>query len=824
MRAEYGRLLRQRDFWPLFGAMSLGAFNDNVFRQALISILAFGSLGLSDSDKSVLGSLATGLMILPFLLFSSLAGQLADRYPKSLMVRITKAAELLIMLLAGLFFVLFDWRLLMGALFLMGVQSAFFGPMKYGLLPEVLGEGDLVAGNGLVGGASFILIVLGTMAGSYLANLPWGARLLVPGVLILASALGLFLALRQPGSKQFDKSVKIDPLIWRSSLAVVSAIRPRRDLWLAVLAISWFWAMGSVLLTQLPVVAATSLGGVPEAGTAFVTLLALGVAAGALSAHRLLKGRISASLAPAAALAMAAATLAMSRLIASLPEAPPGSVDLAALFSRPIYLALMASIFLAAAAGGLFVVPLNALLQHKAESAEKARVIAANNLVNALGMVLASVSAAFLMWRGLEISGLFAIISLTALLAALLTAWYLPEAVIKGLARIILRLLYNPKIEGLEHLEKIEGPFLIIPNHTSFADVAMLAAYLPFKPTFAIDSFWAKRWWVRACLKFYDAIPINPTQPIGARGIIEAMAKGATIVIFPEGKLTTNGSVMKLYEGPGLIASHCGRPLVPVIFQDLEYTFFGRARKYFLKPPKRIQVRMTVMEPVSLPVQDGGKESRRHYRRRVTESLYEVMVQAVFKSRAYKQNVYTAILRAAKRFGMGRVCAVDASRKPMTYRGLIRAAKVLGRRLSLISKPGEYVGVLLPNSCAQASVMAALWAGGRIPVMLNYSQGRLAFSSALKAAVIKTVVTSRAFIKAGGLEPLIAGASAEMLYLEDLSLTFSDKIKGLLWRAKPAPSQSPAAVVFTSGSEGRPKGVALSHQNLLSNGWQARSL
>ena len=827
MRGDYFRILGQRDFWPLFGTMSLGAFNDNLFRQALISMLAYGSLGLADSEKSVMGSLATGLMILPFFLFSSLAGQLADRHPKSVMVRMTKIAELGIMILAGAFFLIGDYRLLIGALFLMGAQSTFFGPMKYGLLPEVLQERDLVAGNGLVGGASFILIVLGTMAGSYLMNQSEIGRYLAPALLILVAGGGLALAMLQPRSAQFDKTVAIEPRLWKSTWDIISSIRHRGALWLAVLAISWFWAMGSVLLTQLPVVAATRVGDVPALGTALVTLLALGVAVGAMSTHRLLKGRISASLTSMAALAMTILTFILGRLVASLPPVPVGpgaSRSLIDLAGEPIYLGLMVVTFLIAAFGGLFVVPLNALLQHKAGAGERARVIAANNIINALGMVVASGLVATLMWLGLSVAGLFTLIAATALAVTLATAWFLPEPILKAMIKMILRILYRPRVRGLENLKGIEGPVLIVPNHTSFADVALLVAYLPWKLTFAIDSFWARRWWVRACLKFYDAIPINPAKPIGARDIIDAMGKGATVVIFPEGKITTNGCVMKLYEGPGLIASRCEHPVIPVIFQDLEYTVFGKAKRYIKRPPKKIQVSMTVMEPVELPRHPEVGESRRGFRRRVTESLYEVMVQAVFKSRECDFSVWTALRQAAKRFGSSRACLEDVARKPMTYGKLTASAKVLGRKLADITRPGEYVGVLLPNSAAQAVLVFGLWAGGRVPVMLNFSQGRLPFASALKAAEIKTIVTSRAFIKKAGLEGLVEGAAAELFCLEDLRLSFFDKLKGLLWRAAPAHFDSPAAVVFTSGSEGRPKGVVLSHKNLLANGWQARSI
>ncbi len=226
----FGQILKNRNFWPLFGAQALGAFNDNFFRSALIAYVAFGSLGLSGPEKSITGALATGLMMLPFFLFSSVAGELADSHKKSRLVKITKTAEVAVMVLAALFFYFGQVGALLALLFLMGTQSAFFGPLKYGLLPEVLAEKDLVAGNGLIEAATFLAIVLGTLAGSWLVTLPAGPTAYLPVGLTVVALLGLALALRQPDSDDGQAGLKINPNIWKSTLNIVGSIRKRRDM------------------------------------------------------------------------------------------------------------------------------------------------------------------------------------------------------------------------------------------------------------------------------------------------------------------------------------------------------------------------------------------------------------------------------------------------------------------------------------------------------------------------------------------------------------------------------------------------------------------
>ncbi|MDR2443182.1 MAG: MFS transporter [Deltaproteobacteria bacterium] len=817
---------RKRDFWPLFVSMGLGAFNDNFFRQALISMLAFGAFELSPAHRSMFGSLATGLMILPFFLFSSLAGQLSDRYHKSLMLKLTKGFELAIMVVSAGLFIYGDFRLLILTLFLMGTQSAFFGPVKYGLLPEVLGERELVAGNGLVGGFSFMAIVLGTTLGSYLITLSRGPKLWVPIGLVAVSLLGFLAAMRQPRSSNFDVNIKIEPKIWLSTGAILSSVRKRQDIWLAILAISWFWAMGSILLTQLPILAATRIGATPSVSTALVTILALGVAIGSLGVQRLLKGQVSAVLAPISSILLAVLTALLALIIYKLPVVTEtGSVTLEIFFTTPIYLALAIVCLLITISGGVFVVPLNAVLQHRSGLNERARVIAANNIMNSLFMAVGSLLVLVLVKIGLSLAQIFLGVAISAAVVTVITVCFLPEEVIKTIVRLIIRLLYRPKIKGLEHLGGLtNGPILVIPNHTSFIDVAFLVGFLPRRLTFAIDLYRAQAWWVRLFLKLYKTVPINPAQPLAARELVAAIEEGDMVVIFPEGRLTTTGSITKVYDGPGLIASHCRCPLLPIIFHGLEYTRFGKFRHIVKNKPKRYKVSMTICEPVNISEGPLPHENRRDYRHRVTGEIYEIMVQAMFKSREWKLNIYTALMRAAHSFGYNRPIFEDYTRKKITYSYLIKLSKILGRIFQAKTTYGEYVGILLPNTSVLLGLAFGLWGSGRIPVMLNYSQGRKPFVSALAAASVKLVITSRAFIREAKLEGLVEDITAKVIYLDEIKISICQKILGLLWRPKPAPPETPAVVLFTSGSEDRPKGVVLSHQGIIANIWQARSL
>ncbi|UQZ89471.1 acyl-[ACP]--phospholipid O-acyltransferase [Deltaproteobacteria bacterium Smac51] len=817
----FSRILSHRNFWPLFGAQALGAFNDNFFRSALIAYVAFGAVGGSGAEKTVLGSLATGLMMLPFFLFSSVAGELADRLRKSRLIKITKAAEVAMMILAAVFFYLNNIYALLAVLFLMGTQSAFFGPLKYGILPEILGDDDLVAGNGLIEAATFLSIVLGTLAGSWLVTLPAGHSLYLPVGLVTVASIGCVLAFQQPASPEGQADLKVNPRIWVSTIEMIQSVRSRRDIWLAILAISWFWAMGAILITQFPVLSSTVIGGTPAVNTFMVTMFALGVGVGSIAAQWLLKGEVSARLTPVAAAFLSLFLILTAIFVWTLPVSssfgPESRVDLAAFLSDWVYVRLAVVCLLVSVTGGLFVVPLNALIQHRAQEHERARVIAANNIVNAIFICAGSLIVMALTGLGLELHHVFAFVALSAIAVAVLTVYFLPEAAMRQLIALIIKVIYRPRIKGLENLKKVEGgPALVVANHTSFLDVALLVAYIPRRLTFAVDSYWAQVWWMKPLLTIFKSMPVNPNQPLATRGLIDALNNNEMVVIFPEGRITSTGGLMKVYEGPALIAMKGQAPLLPVVIDGLQYSRFSRFGPT-LRPRRKFTTRLTIMEPCRLEVKPVPGEKQKDHRQRAGEALFSLMLNCLFQARDHHKNLWTAVNETARQMGKSRVIIEDAERKPLTYRQFLTKSKVLGRRFAAISRPGENVGLMLPNSVALTASLFGLLADGRAGVMLNFSQGLGPMTSAIETAQIKTVVTSKKFLENVGLMEVAQSLPAKLLFLDELHFGLTDKIGGLIWSGRPAAPEAPAILVFTSGSEGKPKGVVLSHSNVLAN-------
>lgn len=819
-------LLQDRRLCPLLLAQALGALNYNLLRAAIAVSLVFGA-GVEASGGVTL--IAAIVYVAPLFLFSGLAGSWADSRDKSALVRQVKAAEIALMLAGALALALGSTWLMLLALFLTGVLTMALRPLKYGLLPELLEETELVSANALIHATGFVGVLLGALA-SVLVLLEPSGSLLIGGLALVVAVAGWLASRSIPGSAPAAPDLVTDVNLLRPTLELLRRTAERTPVLLSLLALAWFWFISGLYVAQMPLHGRELYGDDQAVETLIVSLFAGGVALGALLAAGFVGRYISLTPVPFAALAMALFSLDLGYVAEGLEGQAPAANGIAEFMALQGGTRLLVDVTLAAVAAGVFAVPLYTLVQARGEAAHVGRTFAASNLFNAVALVLSGVVGWIIVSTTGRLAPLFVISAIGSIIVAGVVVWRLPGHVVKGILRACLTLAYRVEVTGRDNIDKAGPRTLVVVNHTSFLDGALMMAFMTELPVFAVFTGTANLWWMKPFHSIASIFPIDPTNPMATKSLVAKVKEGRPCVIFPEGRLSVTGALMKVFPGPAYIADRADAAIVAVRIDGAEKSYFTRLkrgevhRRYFPK------IRITVLEPTRLGLPDLRGKARRELG---SQKLYDIMSDMLFRTTRLGASLFEALLNARDKHGADLVIVGDFQGAKLSYNRLITASLLLGSRFAAETKFGERVGVLLPNSAGTAVTFFGLQAFGRVAAMLNFSTGIANMEAATVAAEINVIISSRAFIDQAKLEPVVEalGAHARFVWLEDLhdDIQFSDKMKAVLdarlarrrHKALGITENDPAVVLFTSGTEGKPKGVVLSHGNLLANCRQA---
>jgi 1-acyl-sn-glycerol-3-phosphate acyltransferase len=607
------RLLTERRFLPFFGAQALGAFNDNVYRNVLVILITYHGASVTTLAPEVLTNLAGGLFILPFLLFSGIAGELADRFDKSRVIRAIKAIEVLIMMLGGVGLATMNLTVLLGALFLLGVHSTFFAPAKYGLLPQVMRPEELVGGNALLEMGTFLAILLGTLLGGVLAA--GNDIAVIVTTLVAISIAGLFMSLAMPRAMPADPSLRIDWNLWRSTWGSIRAARESRTVFLSLMGNSWFWFYGALVLAQLPLFVKTILNGTEQVVTLFLVVFSAGVGIGSLLCEKLSGRKVEIGLVPFGSIGLT--VFALDLAFASPARPAASTVGAFAFLHVPGAWRLLSDAGLIGVFGGIFIVPLYALMQQRSRPEVVSRVISAANILNALFMVAAALFAAAALQNGLTIPQLFIAVAVMNAAIAIYIYTLVPEFLLRFLSWILINVLYRLRVEGVEKIPD-HGAALLICNHVSFVDPMVISAAVRRPVRFIMEAAIFRIPVLNAVFRGMKAIPVAPEKEDRAtyerafETVARELRDGQLVCIFPEGRLTTDGQIREFRAGMLRILKETPVPVVPMAVSNLWGSMFSRYSKALLnRLPRRYLARITLAVGNPVPPEAATLENLR---------------------------------------------------------------------------------------------------------------------------------------------------------------------------------------------------------------------
>lgn len=609
-------LILERKFWPLFWTQFLGALNDNFFKNALVILITYKSVSLMGLNPGLLVALAGGIFILPFFLFSATAGQIADRYEKTVVIRITKITELLVMIVAAFGFYFDNYLLLMIVLFLMGTQSAFFGPLKYGIIPHIVEQDELVPANAYVGGGTFLAILIGTLIGGTFASFENPALPIAIGLVALAG-IGILTSLPFKKVHNANPDIKIDYTLVKPSWEILKLVAKKKDVFRTILGVSWFWFLGAGILSLLPILCKEVLGGGERVGTLFLATFTIGMGVGSIFTSKLSRGKVELGMVAPAGLFLSIFMFDMFLTSHdwSYPVSGQPLLSVAEFFELDGSVRIFVDLFWVSVFGGMYIIPQMTYIQEASDQNEVSRIISGNNIINALFMVTASVLIMGMHSAKITVPVQFSILAAVNCVISFFIYYINSEKTLRFWFWVLSNTFYKVEVVGKENIPE-DGPLIICSNHVSYIDWWFIYAVSPRPVRFVIDNkFYSmptgKFWFSQAGL-----IPIATRKESeevlkqAYDNISDNIQSGACLGLFPEGWITRDGEMKKFQPGIIKIINRDPVPIVPISLNGLWGSVFSyEGGKVLFKFPKTLRrtVTVTIGEPIDPSNYDAEK-------------------------------------------------------------------------------------------------------------------------------------------------------------------------------------------------------------------------
>lgn len=593
-----------RRFWPLFWTQFLGAANDNLFKNALVILITYKNVELMGLDAKTIVAMAGAIFILPYVTFSATAGQIADHYDKSSVVKATKFSELIIMIIAAAGFMTESYGLLLFTLFLMGAQSAFFSPVKFGSLPEILEREEITLGNAFIGAGTFVAILIGTILGGISAANENALSITSLGI-ILASIVGIITAFKQKKIGISHERVDIDYTFIKPTIDILKLSFKEKKVFHAIIGISWFWFFGACILSLLPEICKTIFMGDQLVGTLLLATFTVGMGTGAFFCNKLSGKRVEVGMVPFATLGMSLFLMDLFWTTSTWQSPYSELVGPSLFFAGPGSYRAIFDLFMVTTFGGMYIIPQQAYLQTRSKPSFLARMIAANNIWNSIFMVLAGVMLMALHAFHVSLPNILALLAIINLFMIPLMYFFYVKYMWRFIAFVASKVFYKLDYDGIENFPN-EGPLIVAANHVSFVDWLFIMAVSPRPVHWIIDHVYYNKPILRTMFKHYGLIPIatsrenKKTLTNAFSAIYDNLNEHNCVGIFPEGYVTRDGSVRKFQPGIKKIVDDTQTRVVPIIINGAWGSYFSHAGGLFkgANPFKRRRIHLTILPPI----------------------------------------------------------------------------------------------------------------------------------------------------------------------------------------------------------------------------------
>ncbi len=792
--------VKQGSFGWLNATQFLGALNDNVFRWLLIFFL----IGIYGQDNAGIATAVVGaVFVAPFLLFTAFAGNLADRFSKRNIIVIAKAAELAVMILGCIAFVLGSPIAVCVVLFMMCSQSAFFGPSKYGIVPELVEPTQLSRANSFLEGLTYSAIVIGTAIAPFLSQITNRRYGMASVICIVLSAGGLLSSLSIHRTPPAGGRNRASFFFVKDVAKTLASIRGDKDLMLTVIASAYFMLLGGFMQMNLIPYGIQTLGfSEVQSGYLFV-VAAIGIGTGSFLAGKLSGRNVEFGIVPLGAIGLAFCSIALGLMDGG---------------KYPVF----AVVFLLGISAGLFIVPVHAFIQFRSPSSTRGEIVAASGFLGWTGVMLsAGVLYVFCGVLNFSAGQMFLIMGVLTFVLSVITVILLPDFLVRFICVMLARMYYRIKVTGAENVPADKSALLVC-NHVSWADALLLAATQQRRIRFIMDKSFYNKPLLKPLCKLMGAIPISATDPpkkiiSSLRQARGAMSEGFMVCIFAEGMITRSGMMFEFKAGLERIVKGTGYDIIPVYLGGVWGSIFSYSGgKIVSKPAKKFPY------PVSIhfgkPMAPDSSVSQ------IRQKVTELSCDYFNGLKTPKRSLVGHFVKSARKNWTKR-CISDSTGKSLNYGKTLTGAIALAKKIDALAKGSENVGICLPPSSGGALANLAVTISGRVAVNMNYTAGREAIDFATKECGIKCVISSRIFLEKAG----ISIAQDGLVYLEDIAGRIERKEKFIAYlkaRFVPLPlltmgrrhfGDDLVTVIFSSGSSGKPKGVMLSHHNIISN-------